>query len=88
MPKRRHNGALCEKERRSSNEYTVCLEAADKPLGACRGVVSIKLRGNGKEGYEEQLAVPSFPDNFERGFKNIFNINEPKVNIYLISNGC
>ncbi|XP_060586275.1 allene oxide synthase-lipoxygenase protein-like [Ruditapes philippinarum] len=81
MPKRRHNGALCEKERRSSNEYTVCLEAADKPLGACRGVVSIKLRGNGKEGYEEQLAVPSFPDNFERGFKNIFNINEPKLDV-------
>jgi hypothetical protein len=66
---------------KKEHEYTLDIEAGDKPLGACRGIINIRFRGNGKEGDEEEFAVAHFPDNFERGFITTFDVVEPKVNV-------
>jgi hypothetical protein len=63
----------------SSNDYTVCIESADKLAGACRAIVGFKLLGNGIEGDEDELCVAEFPENFIRGHQNSFKIDEPKV---------
>jgi hypothetical protein len=66
---------------KKEHEYTLDIEAGDKPLGACRGIINIRFRGNGKMGDEEEFAVAHFPDNFERGFITTFDVVEPKVNV-------
>ncbi|XP_060587191.1 uncharacterized protein LOC132742744 [Ruditapes philippinarum] len=66
---------------KKEHEYTLDIEAGDKPLGACRGIINIRFRGNGKMGDEEEFAVAHFPDNFERGFITTFDVVEPKIDV-------
>ena len=76
---RQHRQQKRKHENISSNDYTVCVESADTPRGACQAIINLTLIEDGRQGDDDELCVAEFPENFSRGHKNYFKIDEPKV---------
>ncbi|XP_053397819.1 polyunsaturated fatty acid 5-lipoxygenase-like isoform X2 [Mercenaria mercenaria] len=76
--KRRYN-EMNESSVTPDEDFTVCVEIADRPKTACKAIMNVQLTGDGVVSEEDEFVVSEFPKHVKRGQKYYFPINESKI---------